>query len=121
MTFTFNEELAIAIRNLTKEVIENVPENGQFDDVIESVRCKEKTMPFDRLDLVVKEIPTPGVDDDKQRYVVGEVYGYDTMLSEVLLKAGTKNEIVEMLKSENFLLILEKALKKIVEKIELRK
>ncbi len=113
---TYEDKVYDMIDAVTERAEREVPEYGDFAPVYEEFKNTNSKLPIDRYQLKVLKMPKEDVPDEKQRFLQAAVYApAGDYKADMLIGAGHKDKIMEILKSDEFPETLNDAYIKLVD------
>ena len=100
---TFQDQVDEMVGKVADRVERYMPDYGEFSPIMEFTPNRDKTLNIGKYGLKVYKMPKDVVEDPKQRFIEATVYmPAGDYKADMVIGAGNKKEILEILKNPEF-------------------
>lgn len=100
---TYTDSFYNMLEKLIARAEREVPEYGEFAPVYENFKNTNQDLKIDRYQLKIFKMPKSDVEDETKRFIMAEVYAPACdYKADILIGSGSKEEILNQLKSPDF-------------------
>lgn len=100
---TFQDQVDEMLGKVADRVERYMPDYGEFSPIMEFTPNRDKTLNIGKYGLKVYKMPKDVVEDPKQRFIEASVYmPAGDYKADMVVGAGNKKEILEILKNPEF-------------------
>lgn len=100
---TFQDQVDEMVGKVADRVERYMPDYGEFSPIMEFTPNRDKTLNIGKYGLKVYKMPKDVVEDPKQRFIEASVYmPAGDYKADMVVGAGNKKEILEILKNPEF-------------------